>query len=69
MEQVISGMRELVRQGIVHRDIKPSNIFKKGNQYKLGDLGYAISVELCLEPQRDNVGTPSFMPLESLQLN
>ena len=54
--------------GVVHRDIKPANIFKGTKTWKLGDFGFAIEAEEETKT-RHNVGTPLYMPLESLTRN
>jgi serine/threonine protein kinase len=69
MEQLIAGCRDLVRCRVIHRDLKPTNIFRRGSEYKIGDFGFAISVEQCGEAKGENVGSPSYMPIEGLKLN
>lgn len=69
MQQVLEGVKEMIRVGFVHRDLKPSNIFRKGNIYKLGDFGYAMDAKFSGQTLRENVGSPSYMALESLKLN
>jgi len=39
--QVALGLSALLDLGICHRDMKPENIFIKGNEYKIGDFGFA----------------------------
>ena len=36
-------------QGIAHRDIKPQNLFIDGDQYVLGNFGFAYEVEKAVE--------------------
>ena len=69
VQQIISAYREIGAKGIIHRDLKPSNIMRKGSQYKVGDFGYAVYETLCQGPQSENVGSPLYMPLESLASN
>lgn len=45
--QLLSGVMELHRHGVVHRDLKTANIFltKDGNCLKLGDFGSAVQIQ------------------------
>jgi len=43
--QVLSGLRELHRNGVVHSDVKPDNILRVGGVWRLGDLGLAVARE------------------------
>lgn len=45
--QLLSGVKELHRHGVVHRDIKTANIFltTDGNYLKLGDFGSAVKIQ------------------------
>ncbi|CAD8085326.1 unnamed protein product [Paramecium primaurelia] len=40
--QLVSGLKELVRLGLLHRDIKPANCFECGGIFKLGDFGSVV---------------------------
>ena len=41
MKQVVDGYKALMAKGIIHRDLKPANIMRFGNQWKIGDFGFA----------------------------
>ena len=41
MIQIIDAFKYLVSKGIIHRDIKPANIMRFGNNWKIGDFGFA----------------------------
>ena len=45
--QLLSGVVELHKRGVVHRDIKTANIFliNDGNCLKLGDFGSAVKIQ------------------------
>ncbi len=55
----------------MHRDLKPANIFLKEGKWKIGDFGFAKQLPsaeaLIVEGFR--VGSPLFMPLETLERN
>jgi serine/threonine protein kinase len=43
IRQLLEGVAELDRQGIIHRDIKPENVLiSRRNVLKISDLGLAI---------------------------
>lgn len=59
----------MMSKNIIHRDLKPANIMRFGSTWKLGDFGFAA---LCNEDfilDKMNVGTPLYMPPESLYFN
>ena len=69
--QISQGCQYLASRNIIHRDIKPANIFRKDGQWKIGDFGFARKIShsgaLIIEAYR--VGSPLFMPLETLERN
>jgi serine/threonine protein kinase len=55
-------------KGVIHRDLKPANILKAKNKWKIADFGFAILGKSEMKTKA-NVGTPLYMPLESLKDN
>jgi serine/threonine protein kinase len=67
LQQIIKGYKAIYNHNLIHRDIKPSNIFVgAGDTIKIGDFGFAINAEECLHPCSENIGSPLYMPYESL---
>ncbi|MSR59506.1 MAG: serine/threonine protein kinase [Planctomycetaceae bacterium] len=58
--QVLSGLRELHKNGICHYDIKPANILRADGKWRLGDMGLA-GEEAKADAAR---GTPAYWPPE-----
>lgn len=69
--QILGGLAEAHRQGVIHRDLKPENILLSGrDQVKLLDFGLAKAV---VQDPRDHLpptvglaGTPRYMAPEQL---
>lgn len=59
----------MAKKGILHRDIKPANIMRHGNTWKIGDFGFATNCKTDFFFDKLNVGTPLYMPPESLRTN
>lgn len=53
-------------KNILHRDLKPENIFLSGRNIKIADFGFAVEVNNS-KLMSINVGSPLYMPYESLQ--
>lgn len=53
----------------MHRDLKPANIFRNGETWKIGDFGFSIVCRTDSFFDKINVGTPLYMPPESLKTN
>lgn len=60
--QLLAAIAKLHRRGIIHRDIKPANLHKddKG-QWRIFDLGVAVSGEEPRSTRELHAGTPSFI--------
>jgi len=68
--QIILGVEDLHRQGIIHRDIKPQNILEdKDGRIIVADLGVAAEVIDGNDIQTKTEGTYHFMCPESLNKN
>jgi len=59
----------LSKRFIFHRDLKPANIFRSGDTWKIGDFGFSLVCRGESFFDKINVGTPLYMPLESLKTN
>lgn len=66
MEQIMTGCRYLVAQGVLHRDLKPANILRQGSKLKIADFGFAVKGKKTLIDSM-SVGTPLYMPPESIE--
>ncbi|XP_058467694.1 mitogen-activated protein kinase kinase kinase 4 [Malaya genurostris] len=67
--QLLCGVKELHRHGVVHRDLKTANIFltKDGNCLKLGDFGSAAKIQAHTTlpgELKGYVGTQAYMAPE-----
>ncbi|CRK88476.1 CLUMA_CG002214, isoform A [Clunio marinus] len=67
--QLLSGVEELHKNGVVHRDIKCANVFltNEGNCLKLGDFGSAVKIKFHTTMPgelKGYVGTQAYMAPE-----
>lgn len=68
--QIIKGYAQIAQKKIIHRDIKPANIFiNDSDELVIGDFGFAIDLAECGRPLSENVGSPLYMPPETLRYN
>lgn len=65
MGQIINGYKYLAEKNILHRDLKPSNILRSGKIWKISDFGFSVKYSKGFVDDV-NVGTPMYMPVESL---
>lgn len=68
MSDIIEGTKYLMHMGVIHRDIKPANILRSDKIWKIADFGFSIMAREETKT-RQNVGTPLYMPIESLLKN
>lgn len=68
MGDVIEGVKYLLQQGVLHRDIKPANILRSDKSWKIADFGFSVFAREEIRTKQ-NVGTPLYMPIESLLKN
>ena len=59
-EQVLEGMCEAERRGVIHRDLKPANILFKKGKVKVADWGFSRLLEDG-ETTCSFIGSPAYM--------
>ncbi len=67
---VIEGLQEAHRAGVIHRDVKPSNCFLSGDgRVKIGDFGLSKSLTTSAHVTRSGtfLGTPLFASPEQIK--
>jgi serine/threonine protein kinase len=72
MQEVATAVDYAHRRGIIHRDLTPRNILLTANdQPKVTDFGLAkhVGADSSLTAAGDQIGTPSYMPLEQAVSN
>ena len=68
-KQIFEGYKAFNQAGYVHRDLKPANILiGKDGALRLADFGFSKKMTL-VDRETYNVGTPIYMPRESLAAN
>ena len=69
MGQLLQGYQQLYQNHIIHRDLKPANILMKRGELKIADFGFSIKERDSKLTSKYNVGSPLYMPPESLRRN
>ncbi|CAD8137180.1 unnamed protein product [Paramecium pentaurelia] len=68
MNDLLLGIKALLKIGIIHRDIKPANILVHDNQFKITDFGFAKQIDANLDTIMNSlVGTPLYMSPQILK--
>lgn len=63
LRQVLPGLAEIHRWGLVHRNVKPENVFLCKNMFKIGDFGVTALADGRTLP----FSTPKYIPPEGFQ--
>ena len=67
MQQILTGLAEIHRNGILHRDLAPSNILiNKNGVVKIGDFGLARFIASPDKPMTSGIITRYYRPPEIL---
>lgn len=67
--QIFAGYQAFNAAGFIHRDLKPANILiAHDGSLRLADFGFSKKRTL-IDRESYNVGTPIYMPPESLNAN
>jgi len=65
---ILLGLKQLVKAGIIHRDIKLENILYKDGKYKISDFSFSrIVSNFQTELLYSQVGTPLYMSPQILK--
>jgi uncharacterized RDD family membrane protein YckC len=67
---IIDGLRQFHKLGLIHRDVKPSNCFlEKDGRVKIGDFGLSKSLEGGMDLTRTGtfIGTPLYASPEQIK--
>ena len=67
MKTLIDGLSYIHSNGFAHRDLKPGNVLRKGNMFKISDLGMICDSKVKHIPGCSHTGTPAFASPISVQ--
>jgi serine/threonine protein kinase len=66
--KILKGLKFMHQHRSIHRDLKSDNIFlDRGGKVKIGDLGFATSIDLLKDRDEDLVGSPFWMAPEVIR--
>lgn len=65
LKQIVLAFKELCSRKVIHRDLKPANIFMHNGVCKIGDFGFAKTLDFSVTDYNNQmvsvVGTPLYM--------
>ena len=69
LKDIVNGYIEISQKGFFHRDLKLANVLLNNGEAKIADFGFAKKCFSSSMKERYNVGSPLYMPPESLKNN
>ncbi len=55
VSDIVKGYGELLSKNVMHRDLKLANVFINDNCHKIGDFGFATTINDCNEKIRSGL--------------